>query len=230
MAEHPILFNSEMVRAILDGRKSQTRRVIKSRVLGNPAGFNGGNIRCLTPESVDGPLWQQYGAGGVWLPLGCPYGQPGDTLWVREAWRPWPHPDLWDGVMYRADNAFTKPEGLTNDQGFWMSGQCESIDERWRPSIHMPRWACRIELEVTEVRVERVQDISDDGAVAEGIKGQNRFGSWANYGSGLPKYIKTPQDSFATLWDFINAKRGYGWDVNPWVWVVTFNRKDPHNA
>ena len=143
-----------------------------------------------------------------------PYGQPGDQLWVRESWAY--HPDGKDKeILYRA----TDSGWDDNNTGL-----------RWKPSIHMPRWASRIQLEVTDVRVERVQEISEEDAKAEGISD----GGCLNCGnSSDPEacgcdYPKPDfRDSFANLWDSINAKRGYSWESNPYVWVVEFERVTP---
>jgi hypothetical protein len=199
MKEHPILFSGPMVKAILEGRKSQTRRVMKN----HPDGVWGVDI-CGGEDgknSVDTgkPWWKVGGING--LPK-CPYGQPGDRLWVRETWAPgmnMPQP-----AIYRAD---------------W-PGDEKGV--RWKPSIHMPRWASRILLEVTDVRVQRVQEISEEDALAEGtrchldIEPKNHHDCSWSY-----------KEHFEKLWDSINAKRGYGWDVNPWVWAISFRRIRP---
>ena len=129
--------------------------------------------------------------------LKCPYGAPGDRLWVRETWDT-------DGktIAYRA----TTPETTTDPEPM-----------RWRPSIHMPRWASRLTLAVTSVRVERVQEITEADARAEGIEPQR-----SDYSGEDSNSLQ-----FRDLWDSINAARGYGWAVNPWVWVVEFERVQP---
>lgn len=197
----PIIFSTEMVRAILDGRKTQTRRVIK-------------------PQPDKYGYWKHKAGHMVHkqdLNLCCPYGQPGDTLWVRETWvrcangcpndgRP-VGPDGWS-CLYRA----TEPEA--------MEYPISSKTTRWHPSIHMPKWAARLFLEITDIRVERVHDISEEDAVDEGIEvDENNHvvrGDDINWGGAVT--------AFAELWDSINAKRGYSWDSNPWVWVVIFRR------
>ena len=194
MNEHPILFSGPMVRAILDGRKTMTRRVIKD------------NCPFVTGAYFDEETERWYwttGAERERLPtdlcLGkCPYGQPGDQLWVRETWLSYRHLHK-NGrdealLIYRADG-----EDLPK----------QARGTKWRPSIFMPRWASRITLEITAVRVERVQDIGDEDAEAEGL-------SWCNAAS--------PRDKFQCLWNSLNAKRGYGWEANPWVWVIAFKR------
>ena len=180
MKERPILFSGSMVRALLDGRKTMTRRVCKE--LDHTA-------ERLAVE---------------WASTHCPYGVPGDRLWVRETWRngtPMLNgPDLNGAVAYRADYP---------DSGHLI---------KWRPSIFMPRRASRITLEIVSVRVERVQDISEADAKAEGVR-QPVPGSWY-------RHVKRDcyRCGFEALWDSINAKRGYGWDVNPWVWIIEFKQ------
>jgi len=171
MKERPILFSSEMVRAILDGRKTQTRRVV--------------NPRCAYK---------------------CPFGRPGDRLWVRETFHTCPHCD--GMVAYRA-GGWKRGESFSWDDLSPLRPKCAA--HGWKPSIHMPRWASRITLEVVNVRVERVQDITDADAIAEGVKLP-----------GVTQYEGRARDAFKALWDSINAKRGYGWDVNPRVRVVEF--------
>ncbi len=175
----PIIFNTDMVRAILDGRKTQTRRVIPRDV--------------VTKNAIASII-----RGGELGFTKCPYGQVGSKLWVRETWVP-----TFQGLdcLYKADE--TGKPSL-----FPVSG--------WKPSIHMPRWASRITLEITEVRVERLQEISEEDAIAEGIP------PFAPNGKVQSSTI--PCKHFSTLWDSLNAKRGYGWETNPWVWVISFRR------
>lgn len=213
MSEKPIIFSSEMVRAILAGRKSETRRVIKPGKR-HYTQYNwygkhpcGGWWAC----DVD-PIQNNIPSGDNGFP--CPHGQPGDRLWVRETWRMLLGPqkgfipeDLQfsKNVLYGADH----PALHT---GHWDSDIDEFVSDIkiWRPSIFMPRWASRITLEITGVRVERVQDISEEDAVREGI---------AN-----GAYAINPKSSFSKLWDSINLKRGFGWDANPFVWVIEFRK------
>ena len=193
----PILFKSEMIRSILDGRKLQTRRAIK-------------------PQPPEGAVWDDdsrlFVLSGSRLGLirKCPYGHPGDLLWVREAW----------ATEYLYDDI--KPSKLTprdSDIYYKADGIDSATDvmvHRWRPSIFMPRWASRITLEITDVSVERVQDIDIEDAFHEGYPL-----SWAN---AIADGIDAAQsiEWFRDLWDSINAKRGYGWAINPWVWIVSF--------
>ena len=181
MKERPILFSGPMVKAILDGRKTQTRRVVRPKEWANPAGR---------------PLLNR-----------CPYGAPGDKLWVRESWRP-RQPGA---VYYRADSYDYQHDEL----------RAGGAVPQWRPSIHMPRWASRITLEVMAVRVERLQEISPDEATAEGaIEWATRCGR-NDALDGRVKGIPYPINTFAELWDSINAKRTQ-WLSNPWVWVIEF--------
>ncbi len=175
MNEHPILFSEKMVRAILAGKKSQTRRIVKQDPKGKIP---------FTDE------------------LPCPYGHTGDFLWVRESWQAQNTSGLWWHEVPRNDRplwnwAFTNP----------VEPAYEATPPRWIPSIHMPRMACRIELEITQLRIERLNNISESDAIAEGCTGEN---------------FDTPVSDFIWLWDSINAERGYSWESNPFVWVVSF--------
>lgn len=209
MSEKPILFSGEMVKAILDGRKWKTRRVITTLPIEpdtasiNPDGV--GNWVVWAPHPVTDEQSRQWYPNSAGFP--CPYGKAGDTLWVRETWRRSPV-TLPDGVQYRADNLLrwfdgSEPTAIALPQR----------NGKWRPSIFMPRWASRITLRITDVKVERLQDISEGDAIAEGV------GAWHDTKDGM---VYRPE--FQALWDTINAKRGFGWDANPWVWVLSFER------
>lgn len=218
--ERPILFSAPMVRAILDGRKTQTRRVVKPQ----PA-----DMAALPLMLSDGVRFATEAKF-----VRCPYGVPGDRLWVRETWGTGTRPDLhegWrDGIEYRADeeglnehdllplHAVALPDGVDLD----------SIAQGWRPSIHMPRWASRIDLEVVSVRVERLQEIGEEDARAEGIEFEDHTkDAWRGWKSfdGTCLY-DTALESFRKGWDSLNAKRA-PWSSNPWVWVVEFRRIKP---
>ena len=195
MKERPIIFSGPMVRAILDGTKTQTRRILSHK-----------RFSCVDRDYAS--------VGDRCLPIAAhAYGIPGDRLWVRETWAPERDgtgcPDD-NGVLYRA----TDPGWDAEDTGL-----------RWRPSIHMPRAASRILLETTDVRVQRLQDISEDDARAEGITD----GGCLTCGNSEPCGCSNPQpdacDAFAWLWESING--GGSWHANPWVWAVTFRRLTP---
>lgn len=216
MKERPILFNGEMVRAILEGRKTQTRRVVK------PQPDLPRKHRWSWTLEKDRLTWGR----APWPksdPINhfvegeakCPYGQPGDRLWVRETWQTQELPDGLDGVLYKASlntaNEF-RPIENTQEAGYkWL--EAHRRDQHWRPSIHMPRWASRITLDITDVRVERVQEISDEGLFAEG---------WD--GPGRAMDVPDVANWFTYLWNSINEKRGFGWTTNPWVWVIEFKK------
>lgn len=222
MKEHPILFNGEMVRAILGGRKTQTRRIMKPQpaMVGPILNWHGFSV-----ASGDRP-----GVFGRYV--------PGDRLWVRETFQfvepdgwigrvvecpradQWPfHPEDWRagcrdvGIAYRADGEADEQLLCPEDVG-------------WRPSIFMFRWAYRITLEVTDVRIEQIQDISALDAMWEGIaKAHNPINKMMIEALGNASSTGLAViDDFVVLWDSINAKRGYSWESNPWVWVVDFER------
>jgi hypothetical protein len=226
MKERPILFSGEMVRAILDGRKTMTRRVIK------PQPEDGLHDHDRFPLSIDSRLTGWWGVvynTGESREWKCPYGQPGDRLWVRETWgigtRPHPYDGWIDGIEYRADvemELHPIPSGVEYDK-------YEGVG--WRPSIHMPRWASRITLEITAIRVERLQDITEADALREGIAIEWRafdrrdlYGSSGHMGFGLAGQSYSSRGAFQYLWDGINAKRSHGWEENPWVWVIEFKK------
>lgn len=226
--ERPILFSAPMVRAILDGTKTQTRRPVKGLALEWLA------PNMLTPEFVALP------GNGL-----CPYGAPGDRLWVREAWSAqysypleyrgdhlaWHHqtPPAWRlgtnaiRTHYCADrSAYDVCDYGEQGIDLVRIPMHDNNTPRWVPSIHMPRWASRITLEVTDVRVERLQEISEADAQAEGVERHFDEGVW--YYGPFERGTASAVDAYRILWDAINAKRGHGWVTNPWVWVVSFRR------
>lgn len=211
MKERPILFNGEMVRAILDGRKTQTRRAVKPPEGGTIIGYGGPGIAMASLGYFDDC---EHVSTVV-----SPYGKPGDRLWVRETFCPiYPQDQHYNGggpIEY--DYAATYKHG-------YRLGDLLGEKKKWTPSIHMPRRASRIQLEIISVRVERLKDISDDDVIAEGtyseVTGQTltrqRDGFQAIRISGCNKL------DYMMLWDSIHGPGS--WDVNPWVWVVEFNR------
>lgn len=230
MKERPILFNGEMVRAILDGRKTQTRRAVKPQgaVLTDDMARSMG-VR--PPEDQNMPV------------VKCPFGQPGDRLWVRENWwqagrwqvPAWPDADgddaVWCGskrIVYAADGVPPNepnrhyPAGLSN--GKYAAAEPNTV-WRSRPSIHMPRWASRITLEITGVRVERLQDISDEDCWAEAPP-------WLSFPVRSPSDYACiengPRKAFQRLWESINGAGS--WGANPWVWVVEFKKLDTESV
>lgn len=224
MRERPILFSAPMVRALLAGTKTQTRRAVATRY---PIEFLGGvgqqdDLSCWG-WFFDGPdqhgymvlergLNEHHNNGHVSIP--CPYGEPGDRLWVRETFSPYAVPGGMPSSIAQATYVVFPDGGQMYRDGFYVEplakyapGAADHI--KWRPSIHMPRWASRILLEVTDVRVQRLQEISEADARAEGV------------GSPITRDQKRP--GFMRLWDEINGAR-CPWDSNPWVWAVSFRR------
>jgi hypothetical protein len=214
--ERPILFSGEMVRAILDGRKTQTRRVMKrqppawvSDIIANGDRF----VSAYSNRSAIKPF--EYSAH-------CPYGQPGDRLWVRESWR--------------------RSFGTGSDEVFYaadVSDYDRAEKGPWKPSIHMPRAVSRLTIEITGVYVQRIQDLTEGDAEREGVEHPPE--RWPSFGMAggtatearaqdawLAKYGRDwHRRKYRELWDSLNAKRGYGWDVNPWVWALMFRRVEP---
>jgi hypothetical protein len=188
MKERPILLSGAMVRVLLDGRKTQTRRVAK------------------LPRTHTGNC------------MPCPYGDVGDRLWVRESLKFVDTPTTrHDHTVYAADGVRVLRDPRLVD---WACDGMAFGFANSMPSIHMPRWASRITLEVTGVRVERLKDIREADARAEGVTIEDRHMNGYCAGAHWPPSIR----AFAELWDGLNAARGYGWDANPWVWVVEFDK------
>jgi hypothetical protein len=211
--EHPILFSAPMVRAILEWRKTQTRRVVKEQPRSGAKGLYADRYN----KSKQWAYWLPDNRMDAPRTFSCPYGEPDEKLWVKETFvMEWPEMDppeeeeefrRWVVPHYAA----TEPKPDLVDQN----------TERpigWRPSIFMPRWASRITLELTAVRVERLQDISEEDAMAEGCDRVDPYVS--SYGLDTPC-----RAAFAQLWDSINAERpGCSWEANPWVWALSFRR------
>ena len=207
MKERPILFSGEMVRAILDGRKTQTRRAFY---------YPFPSDEFIGMDEFFGCAHAMFEHGDVC----CPYGQVGDRLWVREAWRT---SSIYDHLS---------PCKIPTDASLQFEADTSAIKYlgehpgKIRPSIFMPRWASRITLEIVNVQAERVQNISNDDAKAEGVIPEwddfDHNSLHADY-DGEQAY----RMAFERLWDSINAKRGVGWDANPHVWVIEFKAVQP---
>lgn len=222
--ERPILFSGPMVRAILEGRKTQTRRIVKcdftessAYVLGCHKGVWG--IHRDVDSNSDGDVWR----------CRCPYGVPGDRLWVRETWCQkcedgYPVYNAENNLdssccWYRADGTDVRCDDGNGGTKFNKDG---SESSPWSPSIHMPRWASRITLEITGVRVERLNEISEADAYSEGVNipsGQS-FAS-----NGNPELRNEARCAFQSLWNSINGPGS--WDANPFVWVLEFKKVTP---
>lgn len=209
MKERPIIFSAESVRAILAGRKTQTRRIYKPK---RPPPWE------ILDEDDGGELWPFWQDGnGEYHAVRCPFGVVGSKLWVRETWQHSGDPGEYHDdsiVFYRADY-FDDPHGYDGEKS------PEGTYRKWRPSIHMPRAASRITLEITDIRVERLQDISEEDAKAEGVYWSN-----GNPVNGLAtELIVDARESYRELWDSIHSTGS--WAANPWVWVLSFKRIEP---
>ncbi|HDK6379829.1 TPA: hypothetical protein M4180_002692 [Klebsiella pneumoniae] len=211
MKERGMIFNGEMVRAILDGRKTQTRRIIKDCTVGRDQiskfiQIEKKFIGCY-PEDVPELIREC-----------CPYGVPGDRIWVREAFRVHSRATDVATLVYKASerNSWTEqthrvPVAVCNKP---------ATPEKWTPSLHMPRWASRILLEITDVRVERLNAISQEDAQAEGMELTGWRPTYSDPDSGGE--VMTPYDNFAELWSSIYGEGS--WKADPWVWVIEFKR------
>ena len=232
MSERPIIMTNESVRAILDGRKTQTRRVIKPQ----PIGADYWTAYNEPPQSFYPNTYDAQPKR-----LACPYGVPGDRLWVKESWAN-NIPGCPNGLSYKADHIDPLGDGPAHPM-------------KWKSPIFMPHWASRLTLEVISVRVERLQEISEDDAIAEGIErlftaeqcntiaglvgtkpedhGYNNYLWHGLIGGGITakqadnwpyqySSYQTAVGSYSSLWEKINAKRGYPWSSNPWVWCISF--------
>ena len=197
MKERPILFSGEMARAILEGRKTQTRRAVKPQPgdhMRIPMLTQNGWQFMTHPDQLRDTI-------SSWR---CPFGIPGDRLWVRETWAEFAGIEPKSEIVYRADGTFDTPakEHLRN--------------KSWRPAIFMPRCASRIALEITAIRVELLQDISEDDAIAEGC-------THTGIGRSIAAdEIETAREQFQRLWESIYGEES--WNANPWVWVIEFKK------
>lgn len=227
MKERGMLFGAPMVLALLDGSKTQTRRLVKPQPMESDGQTYGGKIfgpEMYEPaaydkhgEMVPGPeIFGIYTEDGDWG-VKCPYGKPGDRLWVREAW------------SAHVSEDHLPPRECSRDIRFYEAehGMQRGLNPRigkLRPSIFMPHWHSRITLEVTGVRVERLQDIHSADALAEGI--YNLSDEW-HVDYGIPGVVRAqhPVRAYQLLWESINGAGS--WDANPWVWVIEFKRVEP---
>jgi hypothetical protein len=243
MKERPILFSAPMVLALLDGSKTMTRRIITPQPrlaplpeLTGPWSWWNGRLGKKTSRSVN--LHDDASSFAAAMVQHCPYGAVGDRLWVKEACAlvndGSPDPFL----VYRADRGARNLSGQRGGITYWMASDYEP--ERWRPSIHMPRWASRITLEITDVRVQRLQEISEDDAKAEGVefdvwdqalvaRDYSTPDSWLQtWSDRMTRYVRIEQlarASYCTLWESINGAGS--WALNSWVFAISFQRVAP---
>lgn len=233
MKERQILFSGTMVRALLDGSKTQTRRPVKfprsPDHMGQwePADIGGDGV--FTEKGEPAPPMRAIWHTRTGVTLTCPYGQPGDRLWVRETWAP--NAGTAGGFLYRADYGNASSFHAVDLR----AGEWTHQVERWRPSIHMPRPASRILLEITSVRVERLQDIREPDAIAEGVLSLRsrewdlkHFRAWRDKfddacdRADKPPIGPLPSESYRALWESLTGADS--WNANPWVWVIEFKR------
>lgn len=238
--EKPILFSAPMVRAILDGRKTVTRRIVKLNRWGTVSIRQDGiTYGCYLDEKL-GLAWRPFGGSGLVaypqdkIESGCPFGAPGDRLWVREKWQSAYARGCW-GTLFAADESFVQGKRQhTNGPHLNAEDRSPAYPPKWKPSIHLPRWASRLMLEVVSVRVERLQEITEEDARDEGV---GQFVTGAREGN--PDQYRA---TFRDLWDSLHVKRERGrkthnkahaelakdfsWDANPWVWRIEFRRAE----
>lgn len=198
--ERPIIFSVRMVCAILEGRKTQTRRAL------NPQPPEGAKVwHNLDTRGFD------VGRCSPWYSIWCPYGQVGDRLWVKEPWYPaFRRTPTNNGCIYKAD--YGHRIDLVSD---WSPN---GHGRGWKNSMFMPRSASRLTLEITNIRVQRLQEISEEDAATEGTSSGPGLPAGGSVGLATARYW------FHDLWDSLNAKRGFDWRKNPWVWVIEFHR------
>ena len=203
MKDRPILFSAPMVRALLDGSKTQTRRVMKAQPPSHVVDF-------CTYHNPKGDGLAHFGFDPVarelqeWFAV-CPYGQPGDRLWVRETWRP----NADGGFEYKADGG---PMQSAFKQIF-----DDLLKRKWKPSIHMPRGASRITMDITGVRIEQLHDITETDAKAEGLTCHHGL-----YATPDQVWQIDPRKAYRDLWESINGPES--WEANPFVWVIEFKK------
>lgn len=243
MRERPLIFTAASMHANLAGTKTMTRRLVKApRITAHPKsaglimhdlgrawkdeGFGNGEYLHV-PFAHPGDGWDE-GGEDCSRRVFCPYGWVGDRLWCKETWRPEELPCGQDGIRFAADNAFVPIENTPEAADLWV--QANRRDGKWRPSIFMPRWASRLSLELTSVRAERLNDLTEEDARAEGIRSFTKDGAlfkfWPNDPHDGPLKCewadlpRTARAAYARLWDQINPK--HPWGSNCWVWVLTY--------
>ncbi|MCH5508880.1 hypothetical protein B1F69_19305 [Pseudomonas syringae] len=221
LKEHPILFSAPMVRAILSGQKTVTRRAVKVQPFDlswsrRDHRFEYMAGRAVNGDEIDGFFAYSTRSGGEWCAK-CPYGQPGDRLWVREAWRA----DAQVNAIAPRWLSHGEPIQYPADGASQQTGCSMIAPGKTRPSIHMPRWVSRILLEITDVRVERLQAISRSDIRAEGLECPPELAS----DDVSPNYRDWYPAAWQDLWESINGADS--WNSNPWVWVVEFKHVTP---
>lgn len=220
MKERPILFSAPMVRALLDGSKTQTRRIMKPQpvpIPGEPGKHWWSSNAAQSMLRVEDGFQTHPGI----FDDACPHGRPGDRIWVRETWR-----STGDGgrADYMAPRDMQPHQVWYDADGAALESECTG---KTRTSIHMPRWASRILLEVTGVRVERLQDISDADIEAEGIDMEALLAAQDSYDIIAKDGNATGRPTLHSAWRNLWESTGGDWDANPWLWVIEFKRVTP---
>jgi hypothetical protein len=211
MKERPILFNAPMVRAILEGKKTQTRRISKYMNMYPPADCPELSLMSKSKHGEKVLTATYIASNGKFSAEFCPFGQIGDQLWVRETHFINHFKGTQTPVAERPDTEILYRATVMS----YVKNMEDSEGLVWKPSIHMPRWASRIQLEITRVRVERLKDINEADAIAEGCAGGH--GAIPDYG-----YNASPDEHFMHVW--ASAYGEESWHANPWVWVIEFRR------
>jgi len=222
--ERPIIFSGEMVKAILNGKKTMTRQVVKTQPrdecteIATSACFGHVEYRSTSEDRQ---------TQSILAKIKCPYGKIGDRLWVRET-----HHVVGGIADYEIEEIKQGLQDVKNFVSYKTDGYGNPCDGGWTTPMFMPRWASRILLEIIDIRVERLQDISEADALKEGIRNYNfemedSPDTYVGYthlqkDDGKSTLYKTPAIAFERLWDTLNAKKGYPWSSNPWVWAIEF--------
>ncbi|WP_026042447.1 hypothetical protein [Pantoea sp. A4] len=219
MKERPILFSEQRVRALLAGQQTQTRRIIKTQSFGPGQDHHEG----VHAFDVSANHLQGYKLMSMEdVSQHCPFGKPGDRLWVRETWRgpiiPQARAAEFDNdPEYFRQSAFCQYRADSNEAGLLVQSSPEADQFGWQTAIHMPRWASRIDLAITSVRAEKIQDISEDDIMGEGVQTDSHF---LNNFFTMNSASESPKEAYRKAW-----QKQYGatsWEVNPWVWVIGF--------
>ena len=223
MKTKPIIFSAKMIRALLDGRKTQTRRIVKTQPTWDGKWFSWHGHR---PNSIYGACGGNHIGAKDCMNDSSPYGQPGDLLWVRETFQPICLDVDCDDANYKTGDGYRIVYTATDETEEFIDITTDKISCARKPSIHMPRWASRLTLRITSVRVERVQEITEEDAKAEGIERTDWKYSCEPYRNYNEPRMSSGKNcslaimSFSTLWSSIHGPDA--WDRNDWVWIIEF--------
>ena len=205
MTERVITFSGEMVRAILEGHKTQTRRPIE--------GLHGYTHVCARPINEEGNVWQLNSEDQSYAIVRCPYGKVGDRLWVKEKY-----------VLSSANQPVYEADCRDKGGNLWTSIKSDPSDVDWFPARAMSKCFSRITLEITNIKVERVQDITESDAIKEGFNISGWIPSYSDPDNLSGAETLTSRDNLRIGWDSLYIKKGFGWKINPWAWAISFRR------